>query len=111
MHDPHFVDHDSAGRLQWIEGFKKGIIDLHYGFPDFYATAEDIVIEPETVKVAVRWKATGTHQGTYLKIQPTGKHIAFKGIEIIRIQNDLIIERWGEWDGIDLLQQLGGLKK
>jgi predicted ester cyclase len=33
--------------------------------------------------------------------------VRFKGIEIIRVRDDRIVERWGEWDGIDLLVQLG----
>ncbi len=36
-----------------------------------------------------------------------GRTVRFKGIEIIRIRDGLIVERWGEWDGIDLLEQLG----
>jgi len=30
-----------------------------------------------------------------------------RGIEIVRIREGRIVERWGEWDGIDLLVQLG----
>ncbi|MGH8004143.1 MAG: ester cyclase [Limisphaerales bacterium] len=45
----------------------------------------------------------GTHKGKYLNALPTGKRICFKGIEIITIKNGKLIERWGEWDGIDLL--------
>jgi predicted ester cyclase len=37
---------------------------------------------------------------------PTGRRITFAGIEIIRVENERIVERWGEWDGIDLLRQL-----
>jgi predicted ester cyclase len=31
----------------------------------------------------------------------------FAGIEIIRVAEGRIVERWGEWDGMDLLLQLG----
>jgi hypothetical protein len=31
----------------------------------------------------------------------------FKGIEIVRVRDGLITERWGEWDGLDLIAQLG----
>ena len=57
--------------------------------------------------MAVRWAARGTHRGPYLGAAPTGRTVSFKGIEIIRIEDGLIVERWGEWDGIDLLDQLG----
>ncbi|MCI0404726.1 MAG: ester cyclase [candidate division Zixibacteria bacterium] len=41
--------------------------------------------------------------------QPDTIQPYFKGIEIITIKNGKIIERWGEWDGIDLLEQLGAI--
>ncbi len=110
LHAPNFVDRDPSGRAPTNEGFKKGILELYATFPDFYAVVEDLVIEPETGKVAVRWAATGTHRKAYMTIPPTGKRIIFKGIEIIRIENGLIVERWGEWDGMDILQQLGTFK-
>ena len=45
--------------------------------------------------------------GTYLGIEPTNRSIFFQGIEIITIDfQGFITERWGEWDGISLLQQL-----
>lgn len=57
--------------------------------------------------VAVRWTAVGTHRGAYLGAEPTGRRISFKGIEFIRCREGRITERWGEWDGLDLLGQLG----
>lgn len=107
LHAPNFVDHDPAGRLPGVEGFKEGITQLYSAFPDFYAVIEDTITDAASGKVAIRWTATGTHQGIFLNIPPTGKTITFKGIEIIRIESERIVERWGEWDTIDLLQQLG----
>jgi len=107
LHSPDFIDHDSAGRPSDNEGFKQGIARLYAAFPDLTAQVRELVIDTETGTVAARWSATGTHQGEYLGAQPSGRSIKFKGIEIIRIRNERIIERWGEWDGIDLLEQLG----
>jgi len=56
--------------------------------------------------VAVRWTAVGTHKAPYLGLSPTGRRIVFKGIEIIRVRDGLITDRWGEWDGLDLLGQI-----
>ena len=57
--------------------------------------------------VAVRWSARGTHRGPYLGAEPTGRTVTFKGVEVLRIEGGRILERWGEWDGIELLAQLG----
>jgi len=107
LHAPDFVDHDSAGRPPDNDGFKHGIERLYAAFPDLTAEVRDLVVDIESGAVAVRWSAAGTHTGPYLGADPTGRTVRFKGIEIIRIRNGLIVERWGEWDGIDLLEQLG----
>ncbi len=66
----------------------------------------DLVIDPAAGKVAIRWTATGSHSAPFLGVSATGKQITFHGIEIIRIVHNRIVERWGEWDGIGLLEQL-----
>ncbi|HEY0603798.1 MAG TPA: ester cyclase [Herpetosiphonaceae bacterium] len=109
LHAPDFVDRSPAGRDSGNTAYKAGIAELYRAFPDFYAVTEDLVIEPATGKVAVRWTATGTHAAPYLGVAATGKQIMFSGIEIIRVVEDRIVERWGEWDGIALLEQLGAI--
>ena len=104
---PGFVDHDPADRKPNREGHAEGIRQLYGAFPDFHAVIEDRVVDVAAGRVTVRWSATGTHRGTFLGAPPTGRLIAFKGIEIIRIEGGLIAERWGEWDGISLLEQMG----
>ena len=107
LHAPEFVDRDSAGRPSDREGFKRGIRDLRAAFPDFEARVEDVLVDASRSSAAVRWTATGTHRGPYLGLAPTGRRIAFKGIEILRFDGGWIAERWGEWDGLDLVAQLG----
>ncbi len=107
LHAPEFVDHDAAGRPADREGFKRGIRDLYAAFPDFEARIEDMLVDASRGEAVVRWTAAGTHRGAYLGVAPTGRRIAFKGIEILRFDGGWIVERWGEWDGLDLLAQLG----
>ena len=109
LHTPNFVDHSPAGRASDNAGFKAGVTELYVAFPDFYAVIDDLIIDPATGKITIRWSAEGTHKGNFMNIPPTERRIAFQGIEIIRLENERIIERWGEWDGIGLLQQLGVL--
>jgi len=107
LHSPAFVDHDSAGRPSDREGFKRGIQALYSGFPDLHCIVEDLVVDVASEKVAVRWSGKGTHKGEFFGFDPTGKKIRFKGIEIIHLHNGRITDRWGEWDGMDILAQLG----
>jgi steroid delta-isomerase-like uncharacterized protein len=109
LHAPGFVDRDPGGRPPDAEGFKRGIRDLYAAFPDFSARVEDVVVDAASRTAAVRWTAAGTHRGPYLGAAPTGRRIAFKGIEVLRFDaQGRIAERWGEWDGLELLAQLSG---
>ena len=107
LHAPDFIDHSPGSRNSDNEGFKSGVRDHYKAFPDFYAATEELAIDEAAGKVTILWAATGTHLGEYLGVPPSGRRIAFRGIEILRIENDRIVERWGEWDGMDLLVQLG----
>lgn len=110
LHLEDFVDHDPGGRTTDNEGFKMGIERLVAAFPDLKAEVDDLVVDTKTGSVAVRWSAVGTHRARYLSAEPSGRPVRFKGIEVIRIRDGRITERWGEWDGIDLLQQLGRVR-
>ena len=66
---------------------------------------EDIIVEEN--KVVARWTARGTHAGALMNIPPTGKQVTLKGIDILRNEDGKIVERWGEFDALGMLQQLG----
>ncbi len=66
------------------------------------------MVDEAANKVAVRWTATGSHRESFMDVEPTGKRINFRGIEIVRIERGQIVERWGEWNGIELMEQLHG---
>jgi predicted ester cyclase len=107
LHHEDFQDLSPAGRNSTREEYHKGIEELFAVFPDFSATVEDLVVDEFRGKVSVRWSASAVHQGKFLGIKPTYQTIFFQGIEIIAIdQQGFITERWGEWDGLSLLQQL-----
>jgi steroid delta-isomerase-like uncharacterized protein len=107
LHSPDFIDHSPGARNADNEGFKAGVRSHYKAFPDFYAATEELAIDEAAGKVTILWTATGTHVGDYLGAPASGRRIAFRGIEILRIENDRIAERWGEWDGMDILVQLG----
>jgi steroid delta-isomerase-like uncharacterized protein len=90
-----------------IEGAKAAHRIMLAGFPDYQTMIDDLFAEGD--KVAARITMTGTHQGDFMGIPPTGKHVSFTGIYIAKITNGKIVEHWGEEDGVSLLQQLGAL--
>ena len=90
-----------------LEGAKAAHQIMLAGFPDYQTTIEDLIAEGD--KVVARITMSGTHQGSFMGIPPTGRHIVFTGIYIARIANGKIVEHWGEEDGVSLLRQLGAL--
>jgi predicted ester cyclase len=66
---------------------------LHRAFPDLHITIEDLIEQGE--KVVSRNTVTGTHQGDYMGIPPTGKTVTYNEIFILRVVDGRIAESWG----------------
>ena len=58
-------------------------------------------------KVVENWVFTGTHTGDFLGIPATGKRLQIRGLEIWRVEDAKIVERWGVIDVAGVLDQLG----
>ena len=103
---PDVVNHSSPpGLPEGVEGNKAFIGMYLSAFPDTKMTIEDMIATGD--KVVTRWVATGTHDGELMGIPPTGKHVTVTGIGIDRISGGKIVESWGEFDALGMMQQLG----
>jgi predicted ester cyclase len=78
---------------------------LHQAFPDLRVTIEDLIEEGD--KVVARNTCTGTHQGKYMTIQPTGNSVTYNEIFIFRFAGGRIAETWGVVDVVSQMKQLG----
>jgi steroid delta-isomerase-like uncharacterized protein len=97
--DPHAVGRVGSGAL-------KGAVQmLTAAFPDFHMTIEDMVAEGD--KVVVRVTASGTHQGAFMGIAPTGKRFTQQQMHLIRVVDGKVTEHWDVRDDLGMLQQLG----
>lgn len=100
------VDHNPApGQAPGLEGIKRAFGVFRVAFPDLHFTVEDLIAEGD--RVACRITTRGTHTGDFQGIPPTGKRVTQTGIDILRLAGGKIVERWGEFDSLGLLQQLG----
>jgi predicted ester cyclase len=61
----------------------------------------------EGEKVVTRKTYRGTHQGEFLSIPPTGRHVSLGLIDIMRIVDGKVVEHWNVGDDLGMLQQLG----
>lgn len=73
--------------------------------PDFKITIKDIIAEGN--KVASRGVVSGTHSGSYLDIEPTGRQVSIPYMDLWRIENGKFVEGWTILDILRLLRELG----
>lgn len=102
------IDHDPVlGQAPGVEAVKQTFTMFRTAFPDLYLTAEDQITEGD--KVVSRVISRGTHKSDFQGIPPTGKTVTQEGIDILRFSNGKAVERWGVFDNMGLLQQLGAV--
>jgi predicted ester cyclase len=78
---------------------------LRRAYPDLHVAIEDLIAEGD--KVVGRRVVTGTHQGEYMGIPPTGKAVTYNEIFILRFVNGRVAEAWGVVDVLAQMRQLG----
>lgn len=89
------------------EGVKLLTQMLRSAFPDFKATIEDTLAEGDRVMIRMTW--SGTQQGEFMGIPPTGKRMSIQVIDIVRLSNGKVAEHWGVMDSMGMMQQLGAI--
>jgi steroid delta-isomerase-like uncharacterized protein len=83
---------------------------LRQALPDMRSVPDEGLAVSEGELVAQRWLYTGTHTGSSLfGIAPTGKQLDWSGIDLARIIDGKLVERWFCVDALRLVQQLGVL--
>ena len=89
--------------------FKRNFQALIIAFPDFQITVEDQIAEGD--KVVVRWIDTGTHLGPFEGVAATGRRLLLTGMDILRIADGQIVERWSEYDMLSVFEDLGVVQR
>jgi steroid delta-isomerase-like uncharacterized protein len=88
-------------------GMKGFYTALWTGFPDLMIHIDDLVGEGD--KVVWRVTASGTHNGPFQGVPPTGKPVKFGAQYTFRFENGKIVERWSTIDRVTVLVQIGAL--
>jgi steroid delta-isomerase-like uncharacterized protein len=96
-----------GGDITGPAAFREWMEQVHAGFPDFEATEEFSLCEGDLV--ASRLTYTGTHEGEFVGVPATGRHVEVTGITINRVKNGKIVESWPETDMFGVLQQVGAI--
>jgi len=106
---PDFVDHNpEPDQGPGLGGVKDSFTKFRAAVPDLQVTVADIIGAGD--KVVARAVMSGTDQGGLLPGAPaSGKKFSVEVIDIVRFEGGKAVERWGLYDGVSLLQQIGAM--
>jgi steroid delta-isomerase-like uncharacterized protein len=102
-----FVNHDPPfGASADREGMRSAGAMFRAVFPDWHSDLHLLVAEGDIV--VEMFTASGTHTGAEIMGVPaSGETVTLPGINIFRVRDGRIVERWGRLDDLGLLRQLG----
>lgn len=111
LYADHFIAKDIDDPDKVLQGpgdIKHYVIATRSAFPDIHFTIDHLLAEGDEVVGA--FTIRGTHKGFLGDIEPTGKRVVFKAVDIWRLADSKIVERCvASVDRVALLQQLGVL--
>ena len=89
---------------QMIEPVRRGCFSYFTAFPDLHCSVDELIAEGD--KVFCRSTMTGTHDGEYKGIPPTGRHISAESAEVYRIVDGKFAGYWCLTNVAGLMRQL-----
>ncbi len=103
---PNFVAH-LAGVPEPLDrkGFKQFGMSFYLAFSQGKHVFDEVIVSGD--KVVTCGTFTAKHLGEFQGIPPTGKQISLSIMHIDRVEDEKIVEHWGQGDALGLMQQLG----
>jgi predicted ester cyclase len=104
--DPDCSYHASSANASGVGGVKSWVVTLRRSFPDLRAMVEEEIAEGDTV--VQRLMLSGTHEGVFCGVEPTGRHVAWDLVAILHVGPDAKFTNYRSiWDQLGVLRQLG----
>jgi steroid delta-isomerase-like uncharacterized protein len=107
--DSVFENHTTGDVNVGKEAIANAITGIFRVFPDLSFEARSQYLRDDLV--VQEWTARGTHEGPMnrsgMTIEPTGKKVEYRGMDIIPIEDGLVARKDVYSDGVTLLRQLG----
>ena len=101
LHQPPFPD------IKGLKVYKRYMANMLASFPDGKVTIDELIVEGNIGVVRATTRGTNTGQSKAFPFPPTGKSVAWSGCLVNRMEGGKILETWGYWDNLGLMQQLG----
>jgi steroid delta-isomerase-like uncharacterized protein len=97
----HFPDRTCRGPEEIAAYFE----DTFKGVPDFRMEITSLAEQGDDV--FVQWHLTGTHEGTLLGIEPTGKRLEIDGIDHFVVRDGKVVSNFVSVDQLAYARQIG----
>lgn len=105
LHADDVVVHSAGRELVGIEAVISDWWAQLEAIPDLKDMIDMLIAEDD--RVAVRYTTTGTHEGEFLGLDPTGASVEVTSMAVVRIEGGEIIEWWNQPDRFEFFRQLG----
>jgi len=103
-------DFVAIGRFEGKPAIRQFFEELLTAFPTFEVAVERIVGDDTTA--VTQWKASGDFTGgPFQGVEPTGKYVEIRGIDVMEIDNGTVRHNTIYYDGAAFARQVGLLPK
>jgi len=105
---PDFVgDHRPYALREGHEGVRAMVEGAWTAFPDYHEEVHELIAEGDCV--VVHLTISGTQQGQWGLLPPTGEHAQFDEMVILQIRDGKVVRQRGIVDNLSALRQLGAV--
>ena len=110
-HPERYTDDIVAlGEFRGRDAVRGFFVELFAAMPDYRMEIEQVIADSSAV--AVRWHATGTFEGgPFQGIQPSGRRVEIRGVDVIEVEGDHIVRNTIYYDGAAFARQVGLLPR
>ena len=110
-HPDVLADFVAVGRLTGREEVRAFFAEAIATIPDLSLTVEATYEVGDVV--TVQWSAAGTFngRGTFQGIRPTGRHVEWRGCDVMEFEGDLLRRNTVYYDGLTFARQIGLLPR
>ena len=100
----NFVEHN-PNLPQGRDGRKQFVAAVLAGFSDYHGEIVEILAEGDKVVVRTQW--SGTQDGPFLGLPPSGNKVRFSTADFLRIEGGKVAEHWDVVDSLPRAVALG----
>lgn len=85
---------------------RRSFSEFRSAFPDWHQDVRELITDGHTV--VARMRCTGTHEGEWQGLAPTGRQMRVDEVYFFRVADDRITGLWGLEDTWTRMRQLAG---